>query len=145
MGYFMASNLATYLFENKKPSLRVWNRTNSKSENLVKESKGKAIAVDTLKEIATTCDVIISSLANDDVVKNVYKELLGSIPRDGKTIIFVETSTVYPTVTGGVFFFFLFPFNQLFIPFAYTCVYIHAEELEKQVKDIEGCSFISCK
>lgn len=99
MGKFMAINLARYLSENKKPELRVWNRTASKCKEVVEESKGAAVQIDSLKEIASTCDVIVSSLANDAVVKEVITELLGSVRKGSKTV-FIETSTIYPTLTS---------------------------------------------
>lgn len=107
MGKFMALNLARYLTENNQPPLRVWNRTSSKSKDLVEQGgkEAKMTAVDTLKEVATTCNVVITSLANDEVVQEVYDELLGALEdcngaERKSRIIFVETSTVYPTVTG---------------------------------------------
>jgi hypothetical protein len=109
MGKFMALNLARYLTENNKSLLRVWNRTSSKSKDVVEQGgkEAKMIAVDTLEEIATTCNVVITSLANDAVVQEVYDQLLGTLENGtdtkGRRIIFVETSTVYPTVTSESF------------------------------------------
>lgn len=100
MGYFMASNLAKYLSKEGKPSLRVWNRTKSKVDDLIKEGEeGKVVEVDDLKALASQCHIILTSLANDDVVKSVYEQLFRGIGRRKETI-FVEMSTVYPTVTG---------------------------------------------
>ncbi|UZJ55108.1 hypothetical protein CBS101457_004428 [Exobasidium rhododendri] len=117
MGLLMAINLANYLAENKMPALRVWNRTSSKSDQVVQESRDgeAAVAVGSLKEIANTCDIIFSSLANDAVVKEVVTELLTSVRKGSKTV-FVEMSTIYPTLTI---------------------------ELEKQVTDVPDCYFIS--
>jgi len=99
MGKFMALNLANYLSEKKKPTLKVWNRTSSKAKSLVEESNGKVVAVDSLEEIANSSDIIISSLANDAIVKEVITELLKSV-RKGKKTVFIETSTIYPTLTS---------------------------------------------
>jgi 3-hydroxyisobutyrate dehydrogenase-like beta-hydroxyacid dehydrogenase len=109
MGKFMALNLAKYLSEQKKQPLRVWNRTSSKARDLIKQSKEEhnvdLISVDTLKEVAKTCNVIITSLANDAVVKEVYQEFLNTLEKEGtgKRIIFIETSTVYPSVTTDLY------------------------------------------
>lgn len=125
MGKYMALNLAKYLSEKKLSPLRVWNRTSSKTIDLIKQSKDDSgiemIAVDTLKEIANTCNVIITSLANDAVVKEVYQEFLSTLEKEeggerGRRVIFVETSTVYPSVTT---------------------------ELHKRVEAIQRCDFIS--
>lgn len=55
LGKPMALNLANYLSEKRKPALRVWNRTGSKSKAVEEASEGKAIAIDSLGEIARTC------------------------------------------------------------------------------------------
>lgn len=80
MGYLMARNLA-----NHKPShpaaalpLLVFNRSIAKSEKLVEElggeARGKARIAQSAAQLAIECDVIITNLANDDVVKSVYAE-----------------------------------------------------------------------
>jgi 3-hydroxyisobutyrate dehydrogenase-like beta-hydroxyacid dehydrogenase len=99
MGKFMAINLAHYLSENKKPALRVWNRTSSKGDEVAGETNGSAVAVKTLAEIANSCDVIFLSLANDGVVTEVVSELLKHVRKGNKTV-FVEMSTIYPTLTS---------------------------------------------
>ena len=55
MGKWMALNLAEHLSEKGGQPLRVWNRSASKSRDVEAESKGKAVAVASLEEIATSC------------------------------------------------------------------------------------------
>ncbi|TFY73606.1 hypothetical protein EWM64_g10407 [Hericium alpestre] len=105
MGYRMARNLARYHANHPRgsPPLLVWNRSIGKAHNLVKEvGADKASVAQSLAEIATKCDVIICSLANDAVVKSVYHQFAEVLkerpPTKDKT--FVETSTIYPTVAG---------------------------------------------
>lgn len=62
MGKLMALNLAKFLSENKKPALRVWNRTASKSKSIEEASQGRAIAVDSLGQIASSC---VGGASND--------------------------------------------------------------------------------
>jgi hypothetical protein len=77
IGYFMARNLATHLPPqySGSPPLLVWNRSTTKSEKLQQEvGKNHVRIAQSLAQIATECDVVISALANDEVVKSVYEE-----------------------------------------------------------------------
>ncbi|KAI0316930.1 NAD-P-binding protein [Amylostereum chailletii] len=105
MGHIMARNLA--LHPSSRPAVAlpivVWNRSKDKSEKLAKElGEGKIAVAQTLEEIATQCDVIITSLANDAAVISVYTQMTNALKAHPptKTKIFVETSTVYPKVAG---------------------------------------------
>ncbi|EMD42253.1 hypothetical protein CERSUDRAFT_110782 [Gelatoporia subvermispora B] len=108
MGYFMARNLARYRATHHPGStpVVVYNRTTSKCEKLQKELGDDKIRIaQTPGDLALECDVIITNLANDEVVKSVYKEyakaLAGVDVKPGaKPKIFVETSTIYPTLAG---------------------------------------------
>ncbi|RXW18510.1 hypothetical protein EST38_g7352 [Candolleomyces aberdarensis] len=107
IGYAMAKNLAQngpQNVSNLKPP-KVWNRTISKSEKLVQQvGKDKASIAGSPEEIALECDIIIVNLANDDVVRSVYSrfaEALKSSPPTKKKI-FVETSTIYPSLAGDL-------------------------------------------
>lgn len=77
MGYPMARNLANHHAShtaNAQPLL-VWNRSHDKSENLVKEVGASKVRIaQSAGEVAATCDVIITSLASDEVVKSIYEE-----------------------------------------------------------------------
>ena len=74
----MARNLAAYKSSHPVPSppLLVYNRTVSKAEALVKEAGGEANVriAQSVTQLVNECDVIITNLANDAVVKSVYTE-----------------------------------------------------------------------
>jgi 3-hydroxyisobutyrate dehydrogenase-like beta-hydroxyacid dehydrogenase len=80
IGYLMARNFATYKSSVTSPALSppllVYNRTVSKSEKLVEEVGGesKIRIAKSAAQLAIECDIIITNLANDDVVKHVYVE-----------------------------------------------------------------------
>ncbi|KAH9854276.1 NAD-P-binding protein [Lenzites betulinus] len=105
MGYPMARNLAKWRIDHIPGFLPiyVWNRTAVKADALLKELGDDAIMVaDSLEQLATECDIVFTNLAEDDVVKSVYqtfaKALDASKPTKNK--IFVETSTIYPTLAA---------------------------------------------
>jgi len=102
----MARNLAThksYLPVAPLPLL-VFNRTVEKCEKLVKEvgGEGKVSIAQSVAQLAIECDVIITNLANDEVVRDVYTEFSKALIQTPATRnkIFVETSTVYPALSG---------------------------------------------
>jgi len=100
IGYHVARNLAN------SPSslpLVVYNRTTSKSEELATELGPNKISIaQSLDELVNSCDFIFTILANDEVVKAAYKSFYQALqatpPADPK--VFVECSTIYPTVAG---------------------------------------------
>lgn len=55
MGNRMAVNLGNALAANKQPKLKVWNRTESKSQDVVRETDGKIEAVQDVEQIASSC------------------------------------------------------------------------------------------
>jgi 3-hydroxyisobutyrate dehydrogenase-like beta-hydroxyacid dehydrogenase len=77
MGYLMARNLARHLASQPTgaSALLVYNRTVKKAEQLVAE-----VGTDKVKiaaspgQLATECDVVITNLASDAVVKSIYEE-----------------------------------------------------------------------
>lgn len=81
MGYFMARNLASHLASSAHSSpLRVWNRTRSKSEQLAQEVGASKVKISEKPEdLALECDVIITNLANDEVVKHVYEQFASAL------------------------------------------------------------------
>ncbi|KAK7058515.1 hypothetical protein VNI00_002149 [Paramarasmius palmivorus] len=106
MGYFMARNLATRRAQAGQvpnPPVIIWNRTPEKSAKLAAELGPDRIRIaETLEEVATECDIIISCLANDTIVKNIYQDFakaLTDLP-PVKNKIFVESSTIYPSLAG---------------------------------------------
>jgi 3-hydroxyisobutyrate dehydrogenase-like beta-hydroxyacid dehydrogenase len=82
MGYLMARNLADHRathLENQPPLL-VWNRSKEKSEKLLRELGDRKVAIaQTVVDIATKCDIVLTSLSSDDVIKSVYKELAATV------------------------------------------------------------------
>ncbi|OBZ79641.1 putative oxidoreductase YfjR [Grifola frondosa] len=107
MGYLMARNLAKYRGTHSpgSPPLLVWNRTASKSEQLQKElGEDKIKIAQSPKDIALECDVVFTNLANDTVVKDIYEQFANALKVSPDSInknrIFVETSTVYPSLAG---------------------------------------------
>lgn len=103
MGKLMAINLANALNAEGAPKLKVWNRTTSKSDEVVKETNGLAEVAQNVEEIGSSCKIIFSSLANDEVVKSVYKELFDSVKKNNITdALFIESSTVYPDITTSL-------------------------------------------
>ncbi|KAG1757840.1 NAD(P)-binding protein [Suillus lakei] len=104
MGYFMARNLANS-FKSQLPPLLVYNRTVAKSQKLRAELGASAIKVaDTLDQLVTECDVIFTNLANDAVVTSTYNEFAKALAQSPptKVKIFVEMSTIYPTLAGDL-------------------------------------------
>lgn len=74
----MARNLATHknFYPVESPPLWVYNRTVSKCERLANELGGesKIRIAQSAAHLAVECDIIITNLASDDVVKAVYEE-----------------------------------------------------------------------
>jgi glutamyl-tRNA reductase len=82
MGYLMARNLANHRATHleQQPPLLVWNRSKEKSEKLVHELGHHKVAIaQSAVDIATTCDIVIVSLSNDDVIKSVYREIAATL------------------------------------------------------------------
>ncbi|KAF6754244.1 hypothetical protein DFP72DRAFT_899756 [Ephemerocybe angulata] len=105
IGYAMAKNLAKNGPDNIQglPPVRVWNRTTSKADKLVDHvGKDRASVAQSLEEIVQDCDIIIVNLANDDVVRKIYHQFSEALEKSPpqKTKIFVETSTIYPSLAG---------------------------------------------
>ncbi|GAA5874025.1 hypothetical protein JCM5296_001064 [Sporobolomyces johnsonii] len=107
MGAPMAHNLAKWLHENSLPALSLYNRTASK----LPPASATIKHAESPREMARTCDVVITSLANDEAAKAIYAELFegakdkkASSGEDGeeKATIFVDTSTLYPKTSGDL-------------------------------------------
>ncbi|GAA5919417.1 hypothetical protein JCM6882_006015 [Rhodosporidiobolus microsporus] len=100
MGAHMASNLATHLAASSLPPLLVWNRTPSK---LPHASSAIEHAV-SLPGLAERCDVVFTSLLNDEAAKGVYSALFKGIKNEedgrGRETVFVDVSTLYPTTSA---------------------------------------------
>ncbi len=82
MGYLMARNMASRGRTNfpDLPAIVVWNRTDSKAKELVDEvGQDKAHIAKDPEEIAIDCDIIVTSLANDEVVRAVYQRIADAL------------------------------------------------------------------
>ncbi|KAI0919997.1 hypothetical protein AcW1_002889 [Taiwanofungus camphoratus] len=105
MGYFMARNLSAYrasAYPGASPML-VYNRTTAKAEQLQSLLGAEHVEVArTPSQLASECDVVLTSLANDAVVRAVYEEYARALKeaKPTKPKIFVELSTVYPALAG---------------------------------------------
>ena len=82
MGYFMARNLANHRathLEYQLPLL-VWNRSKDKSKTLSNELSDWRVAISpTVANVAIKCDIIISLLSSDDVIKSAFKDLVAAL------------------------------------------------------------------
>ncbi|KAH8992421.1 NAD-P-binding protein [Lactarius akahatsu] len=113
MGYPMARNLANHRAANleQQPPLLVWNRSKEKSEKLLRElGDGKVAIAENIVDVATKCDIVLTSLASDEVARSVYKEIAAALQARSlhisaqpptKNTIFVETSTVSSALVYG--------------------------------------------
>ncbi|KAG0048948.1 hypothetical protein BGZ83_006181 [Gryganskiella cystojenkinii] len=95
MGVEMASNLHKYLQTNSQESLTVWNRTPEKTTRLANEG---ATVASSIEELLARTNIIFTSLSNDAAVESVYETLFSLVSKRQDPVIFVETSTVYPTL-----------------------------------------------
>ncbi|KAJ4002250.1 hypothetical protein F5050DRAFT_1802533 [Lentinula boryana] len=140
IGYYMARNLSKRVTPpgSQPLPLKVWNRTVEKAEKLQKQlGKELIVVAKDIEEIVLTCDVIITNLANDDVVKEIYEQcarylrvrisllsplrspqyIVLQLAPPVKNKIFVETSTILPRLSG---------------------------ELDSLVSRLAHCHYISC-
>ncbi|EIW86945.1 NAD(P)-binding protein [Coniophora puteana RWD-64-598 SS2] len=104
MGYYMARNLSRSRPSGAAPLL-VFNRTASKSDKLVQDvGSSAARAATSLAQLAVECDIVFTNLANDAVVEQTYNEFAKALTQapPTKSKIFVDTSTVYPTLAGDI-------------------------------------------
>ncbi|WWD16895.1 hypothetical protein CI109_101327 [Kwoniella shandongensis] len=118
MGKRMASNLAKHLHSTGQPPLIVFNRKEEGVSKFLEYAASKDVPEDSykvvndLEEIGRTADMVITSLGGDEAVEAVYEKLFagqetqkdtgdGILPGGrGRTTIFVDTSTIYPTTAG---------------------------------------------
>lgn len=102
MGKVMARNLANSLHAGSSPLL-LYNRTASKAQALVDElGEHKVLIASTPEQMVADCDIIFTSLGSDASVKSVYEQFASALKNSHheKRKIFVETSTIYPTLAG---------------------------------------------
>jgi 3-hydroxyisobutyrate dehydrogenase-like beta-hydroxyacid dehydrogenase len=81
-GYNMIHNLAKSVAGHPSVTLPVlvWNRSSEKADRLLASLGDAHIAIaDGPEDIVTKCDVIFTSLASDEVVKNIYERFAAAI------------------------------------------------------------------
>lgn len=89
MGYPMARNLATHQHSHPQGAspLVVYNRTHSKAEKLLEELGGNKIKIaESPAQLARECDIILTSLGSDAVVKSTYQEFAEALKVCGTAI-----------------------------------------------------------
>ncbi|KAF9133709.1 hypothetical protein BG015_003520 [Linnemannia schmuckeri] len=96
MGYGMAKNLHSYLASHGS-HLTIWNRSPEKTSSL--QNEGAQIA-SSIQDLASKSTIIFTSLADDAAVEAVYKQLITHASTVQEPIIFVETSTIHPSVAA---------------------------------------------
>ncbi|KAF9177461.1 hypothetical protein BGZ51_007551, partial [Haplosporangium sp. Z 767] len=94
MGYNMANNLQRYL-TSRSLNMTVWNRTPGKAAKM--HSHGAHVAT-SIEDLVAQSNIIFTSLPNDNAVEEMYEILIDLAGQIDHSIIFVETSTIYPTL-----------------------------------------------
>ncbi|KAH8923408.1 NAD(P)-binding protein [Atractiella rhizophila] len=99
MGFPIASNLSKSLQASSNPPLRVWTRNSHALTEFV-NANPHSIRCASIEELAKTSDVVITSLANDKVGEEVYSILFSATRSIQSRLIFVDTSTLFPTLVA---------------------------------------------
>jgi len=76
-----------------------YDRDRGKANELVRF--GGTVA-ETVAELSSTCDVVLSSLPNDEVVLDVYKGPGGVLENAHRGSLLIDTSTVYPDTSKSL-------------------------------------------
>ncbi|KAK3836193.1 MAG: NAD binding domain of 6-phosphogluconate dehydrogenase-domain-containing protein [Linnemannia gamsii] len=97
MGFGMAKNLNAFLIS-QGSHLTIWNRSPGQKIDLLRQ-EGAHIAT-SLDDLAASSNIIFTSLSNDAAVESVYKQLFRHASTTQEPIIFIETSTIHPSVTA---------------------------------------------
>jgi len=95
----MGSRIAKRLLEHGYQVI-VYNRSRQPAEELIKYG---AKVVDSVAELASEADVILSSLTNDDAVKSVYADPQGVFAYVRRGAAIIEMSTVLPATSRELF------------------------------------------
>ncbi len=93
MGLPMAKNILK-----KNNQLNIWNRTKSKTEELVKLG---AKNFDNIKDLVQQSEVVITMLANDDVCKDIYLKNLSEVCKDNQIFIDMSSTTQDTAINIG--------------------------------------------
>ncbi|KAG8995155.1 hypothetical protein FRB94_009372 [Tulasnella sp. JGI-2019a] len=119
IGGSIAKNLAIHFSRSQhhaKHSIVLWNRTRAKADQIVAEVEAKtekdggiaSVSVaNSVEDLVKECDIILTSLSNDAAVTDMYEIIIKTLKEDRPTTsgnvhkkIVVDTSTIYPTLTG---------------------------------------------
>lgn len=95
MGYPMAGHLAKSGF-----SVRVWNRTHSKSQQWIKDYQGRACA--SIAEAVQGSDMIITCVGNDDDLLAVYQGDSGILAKAVQGALLVDHTTASAKVAEHI-------------------------------------------
>src|SRR5260370_754027 len=95
----MGSRMARRLLEHGYEVI-VYNRSREAAEALVKNG---ATVADTIAELASEANVILSSLTNDDAVKSVYTDPEGVFAHVRRGSAIIEMSTVLPATSRKLY------------------------------------------
>lgn len=95
----MGSRMAKRLLEDGYQVI-VYNRSREAAEALVKYG---ATVADSIAELASRADVVLSSLTNDDAVKGVYTNPEGVFARVRRGSAIIEMSTVLPATSRKLY------------------------------------------
>ncbi|KAG0196320.1 hypothetical protein BGX28_010300 [Mortierella sp. GBA30] len=95
MGFNMAGNLQRYL-ASRSLTMTVWNRTPAKSAKM--HQKHGVHVAKSIEDVVAQSNIIFTSLANDAAIEEIYEILIDLAGQVDHSIIFVETSTIYPTL-----------------------------------------------
>jgi len=95
----MGSRMAKRLLEHGY-QLKAYNRSRENAEALVKYG---ATVADSIAELASEADVILSSLTNDDAVKSVYTDADGVFAHVRRGSAIIEMSTVSPATSRQLY------------------------------------------
>lgn len=100
MAQGMVANLTAFLVANGCPPIVLFNRTESK----LPPASALVVHAASLKDVALKCDVVFSSLGSDHGLRDTFDLLFEGAREKAKATskgtIFVETSTVYPSLSG---------------------------------------------
>ncbi|WVR07075.1 hypothetical protein IAU60_004114 [Kwoniella sp. DSM 27419] len=100
MGLPMAINLTKYISSNGLTPLSVWNRSTSKYDKL-REGAPATYFAERMEELVGRCDVIFTSLINDQAAEEVFGKLFAAVKGgEGKGILFVDQSSLKALTTG---------------------------------------------
>ncbi|KAG0343163.1 hypothetical protein BG004_005468 [Podila humilis] len=95
MGVHMAVNLQKHLTSTNSNNLTVWNRSQEKAAPLA--ALGATVAP-SVEAVFASANIIFTSLSNDAAVESIYKILFDLARERSEPVIFIETSTIYPTL-----------------------------------------------